>query len=71
MNPTLEDLFNLIKKVGPIVDPSANKESLSPALTIKEARDYFGSKVDFYVDGGIRKSKSSTLITFKDNKKIV
>jgi len=66
-----KNLFNLIKKVGPIVAPSANKESLSPALTIKEARDYFGSKVDFYVDGGIRKSKSSTLITFKDNKKIV
>ncbi|MDD3662371.1 MAG: L-threonylcarbamoyladenylate synthase [Candidatus Pacebacteria bacterium] len=66
-----KDLFNLIKKVGPIVAPSANKESLPPAETIKEAKDYFIDEVDFYIDDGVKKSKASTLITFKDNKKIV
>lgn len=63
-----KNLFNLIKKVGPIVAPSANKESLPPAETIKEAKDYFGQEIDFYVDDGIRKSKSSTLLKLKDNK---
>lgn len=64
-------LFDLIKKVGPIVAPSANKESLPPAENIEEAKNYFDKQVDFYVDDGVKKSKSSTLITFKDNNKIV
>ena len=64
-----KNLFNLIKKVGPLVAPSANKESGKPAETIKEAKNYFGDKVDIYIDGGKKIDEPSTLIGF-DNKKI-
>ncbi len=61
-----KNLFNLIKKVGPIVAPSANKESLKPAETIKDAKDYFGLDVDFYINGGKKVGEPSTLIRVKD-----
>jgi len=60
------NLFNLIKKVGPIVAPSANKEDGKPAETIKEAKKYFGNEIDFYIDGGKRKSEPSTLIRIEN-----
>lgn len=56
------NLFNLLKKVGPIVAPSANLESIAPAETIKEAKSYFGDKVDLYINSGRRKGYPSTLI---------
>jgi L-threonylcarbamoyladenylate synthase len=46
-------LQELIDQVGPIVAPSANPQGEKPAMTIEEAKDYFGDNVDFYVDGGI------------------
>ncbi len=61
-----KNLFNLVEKVGPVVAPSANIESLKPAETIKEARGYFGDNVDYYINGGLRKSKPSTLIRVKN-----
>ena len=33
-----KDLFNLLEKVGPVVAPSANKESFTPSENIKEAK---------------------------------
>lgn len=63
-----KNLYNLINKVGPIVAPSANKESLKPAQTIKEAKEYFGDKVDCYINGGKRIGEPSTLIRIKNNK---
>jgi L-threonylcarbamoyladenylate synthase len=42
----------LIDKTGPLIAPSANPEGLHPAMTIDEAKAYFGNSVDFYVDGG-------------------
>jgi L-threonylcarbamoyladenylate synthase len=59
------NLFNLLKKVGPVVAPSANLESFAPAETIKEAKSYFGSKVDLYINSGRRKGDPSTLIRIK------
>jgi len=47
-----KNLFNLIKKVGPLVAPSANKENYSPAKTTTEARKYFDNDIDFYLEGG-------------------
>ncbi|MFA5936397.1 MAG: Sua5/YciO/YrdC/YwlC family protein [Candidatus Paceibacterota bacterium] len=44
--PNIESLRNLISKVGPLVAPSANPESFSSAITIKEAKKYFGNSVD-------------------------
>lgn len=66
-----KNLFNLIKKVGPIVAPSANPQDLKQANTIKEAKDYFGNKIDLYLNGGSRICKSSTLIKFNDNKLVI
>jgi L-threonylcarbamoyladenylate synthase len=60
-----KELFNLLKKVGPVVAPSANLESFAPAETIKEAKSYFGSKVDLYINSGRRKGDPSTLIRIK------
>lgn len=42
----------LIVKTGPLIAPSANPEGLSTACSIEEAKNYFGSRVDFYVDQG-------------------
>ena len=62
------NLFTLIKKVGPLVAPSANLESFTPAETIKEAKSYFGDNVDLYINSGRRKGDPSTLIRIKNNK---
>ncbi len=63
--PKKKRLLELIKKTGPLVAPSANPEGKPPAQTIKEARNYFGRKVDFYVSAGKLKSPASTLIKLK------
>lgn len=64
-NPALR---HFLAKTGPLVAPSANLEGLPPAKNIKEAQDYFGSKVDFYVDKGTLKSKPSRLIKIENGK---
>lgn len=45
-------LKQIIDAVGPLVAPSANPDSLPPARTIEQAREYFGDNVNLYVDGG-------------------
>lgn len=60
--PDDEQLIKLLKKVGPLVAPSANRAGDQPAATFSEARKYFTDEVDFYVDGGKLKSKPSTII---------
>lgn len=50
--PDNEALRQLLEKTGPLIAPSANPEGEPPAMSIDEAKDYFGEKVDFYVDGG-------------------
>ena len=66
--PAEKDLLKLINKTGPLVAPSANLEGKKPSLTIKEARKYFGDKIDFYVDNGKINSLPSTLISIKNRK---
>lgn len=63
-----KNLFHLLKKIGPLVAPSANLQDFKPALTIAQAKKYFNDKVDFYVNGGIKKSEPSTLVEYKNNK---
>jgi len=65
--PAKKSLIEILKKTGPLVAPSANPEGLKPAENIKQAKKYFGDKVDFYLSGGTLKSKPSILI--KINKK--
>jgi len=60
--PNKKSLIEILKKTGPLVAPSANPSGLVPASNIKEAKEYFGNRVDFYVSGGTLKSEPSTLI---------
>ena len=55
-------LRSLLKKTGPLVAPSANFEGKQSARTVTEAKNYFSDKIQFYVDGGRRSSKPSTLV---------
>jgi len=70
--PKDEIILKILKKVGPLVAPSANFEKEKPAETIVKAKKYFRDKVDFYVTGGRLKSKPSTIMQlFEDGTKIV
>lgn len=42
----------LLKITGPLAVTSANLTGQPPALTVQQARDYFGDAVDTYLDGG-------------------
>ncbi len=59
-------LRRLLVNVGPLVAPSANWEGEKPARTVREARRYFGDKVDFYIDTGRCVSEPSTLVAIND-----
>jgi L-threonylcarbamoyladenylate synthase len=45
-------LKQLLERTGPLIAPSANPEGQQPAHIVQAAKDYFGDKVDVYVDGG-------------------
>jgi len=64
--PKSRRLVTLLKKTGPLVAPSANREGEKPAETTTEAKEYFGTDVDVYVNGGRRRGEPSTLISFVD-----
>ena len=64
--PKKKTLIALLKRTGPLVAPSANKEGKRPARTIREARNYFGESVDFYLPGGKLVGKPSTLIMMRN-----
>lgn len=61
-------LNDLLKETGPLAAPSANPEGLPSAGTIKQAKEYFGDKVDFYIDAGTIKSLPSALISLEKGK---
>ncbi len=48
----------------PLVAPSANPEGLKPAVDVKMAEEYFGDKIDLYIDGGYVEGKPSTIVRF-------
>lgn len=50
--PNSDELQQLVNQTGPLIAPSANPEGEQPAMSIDEAKNYFGDDVDFYVDGG-------------------
>lgn len=62
--PRSKALITLLKKTGPLVAPSANREGNRPARTIAEAKKYFGSAVDIYVRGIVRVTPS-TLVSMR------
>jgi len=65
--PKDKKLLETLKQTGPLVAPSANFEGEKPSQTIEEAKKYFGNDVDYYVDGGIIKSQSSTLLSLNED----
>lgn len=61
--PKSKSLRDFLQKTGPLVAPSANPQGEEPAYTIKEAKKYFGEKVDFYVNEGKKVGKPSTVVS--------
>lgn len=69
--PDDKKLCALLKKIGPVIAPSANKEGKQPARTIQDAEVYFGDDIDFYLDGGeVIDDTPSKLIQITHNIKI-
>ena len=68
--PHKQNLIKLLKKVGPLVVPSANLENKIPAYNIIQAQKYFGDQVDFYINEGIKKSFPSRLIIIENQQVI-
>ncbi len=65
--PDDKELQSLLAKTGPLLTSSANQPGEAPAKNITEARNYFGDKVDFYVDGGTLEGEPSTVIRVVDD----
>ncbi|HSX27620.1 MAG TPA: L-threonylcarbamoyladenylate synthase [Patescibacteria group bacterium] len=66
--PKNQEILRLLKTTGPLLTTSANLPGQPEATDIKQARGYFGDKVDFYVDGGdLSDRKPSTIIRIVDD----
>ncbi len=66
--PDDDDLIGLLEQVGPLLTSSANQPGEPPAVSVNEARNYFGDEVDFYVDGGdLSGRKPSTVVRIIDD----
>jgi tRNA threonylcarbamoyl adenosine modification protein (Sua5/YciO/YrdC/YwlC family) len=50
--PAGDELQKLLKQTGPLLTSSANHPGEPPANNIEDARQYFATMVDLYVDGG-------------------
>ncbi|MBI4094230.1 MAG: threonylcarbamoyl-AMP synthase [Candidatus Liptonbacteria bacterium] len=61
--PAPFDIRKLLRETGPLVAPSANVQGKPPAKTIREARKYFGERVDFYLDAGRLAGRRSSLLS--------
>ncbi len=64
-------LRDFLSASGPLVAPSANWEGKEPSRNVREARKYFGDKVDFYVSRGNLISAPSTLVSLVHEPKIL
>jgi len=66
--PAEEPLHQLLQKTGPLLTSSANHPGASIAVTVEQARQYFGDGADFYIDGGDLSSRlPSTIIRIVDD----
>jgi L-threonylcarbamoyladenylate synthase len=59
--PSKPELRQLLREVGPVVAPSANRAGEAPAETVAEAFAYFGDEV-FYLDKGRLTGAASALV---------
>lgn len=69
--PEKQELVELLKETGPLVAPSANLSGEMPSLTVEEAKRYFGTSVDFYVDEGLIQSEPSSIIQVTGHKILI
>lgn len=66
--PAYRALRELLAKTGPLMTTSANRPGEPASVTVDEAKTYFGSRVDFYVDGGDYTGRApSTVIRMLDD----
>lgn len=65
--PKKPSLQKLLKQTGPLIAPSANCEGEVPSQTVTEAKKYFGTDVDLYVDGGNLPIQPSTVVKITGN----
>lgn len=61
-------LRRILEKTGPLISTSANLSGQDPAKNITGAKNYFGEKVDFYIDGGNLAASSSTVVSLSKGK---
>src|SRR3989338_7039302 len=57
--PQSQGLRDLLLKTGPLIAPSANKETFPPNHSMEDARRHFGNSVDLYINIGELKGKAS------------
>lgn len=66
--PKDNELQKLLEQTGPLLTSSANQPGELPAANIAAAKDYFGSRVDCYIDGGdLSDRQPSTIIQVVDD----
>lgn len=54
-------LLAVLKQTGPLVSTSANIHQMPFSKNVTQAVEYFGDKVDFYVDGGEEDNPPSSI----------
>jgi len=69
--PDYDKLRSLIDKTGPLVSTSANLQGEQPVKSVKEAKDLFGDRLDFYVDAGELDNPPSTLVVIENSELVV
>lgn len=63
--PANPSVHAMLERTGPLITSSANHPGEPSSMTVEQAWNYFGSSVDFYVDGGdISGNLASTIIRF-------
>lgn len=66
--PDDKKLQILLAETGPLLTSSANQPGQPPAVSIDEAKKYFGGAPDFYIDGGdLSARQPSTIIRIVDD----
>jgi len=66
--PGDKTIRDLLEQTGPLLTSSANDPGEPTATTVDAARNYFGDKVDFYIDGGnLSDRQPSTIIRIVDD----
>ncbi len=66
--PSHKSFRELLEQTGPLVTTSANHPGEPVALNMAQAQEYFGDRVDFYIDGGdLSHNKPSTIIRIVDD----